>query len=307
MDGPHWLAQAHDIFNHLDITWGFEAFVFIYGIQYCLEVAGPTDNLPPGYLFLCPLSDLAAETPKSFQIPDQPAYWSLTPSGVDRLSDEVAQDLGFPAIQLEMYARGRSWDVGVYDGIRQFHESKGFCPYSQEVALELGYPPVQLSCDRDALLAHLHQSDGGDSYSDSDGGSCTEYFSEAYQESDADDCYANSDRVSCREDLSELWDEQSDSPDSLVEGATTVPEVEIDSVLCNAMEDHTSRYEDNIPANEDPSEVAEASAPSGHQCSSLDEVEMLALSWSLNIIIWMQLVLILAATAISFHDFLCHR
>lgn len=26
MDGSHWLAQAHDIFNYLDITWGFEAF-----------------------------------------------------------------------------------------------------------------------------------------------------------------------------------------------------------------------------------------------------------------------------------------
>jgi hypothetical protein len=61
-------------------------------------------------------------------------------------------------------------------------------------------------------LSAVHQSDGGDSYSDSDGVSCTEYFSEAYQESDADDCYANSDRASCGEDLSELWDEQSGVP-----------------------------------------------------------------------------------------------
>jgi hypothetical protein len=109
--------------------------------------------LPFGYLFLCPLAELQAEDIASFRIPDRPAYWSLDPSGVDRLSDEVAGDLGFPAIQLQIQVGSNSWDTSVYDGIRQFHEAKGFDPYSQEVALELGCPLLQVSCDREVLLA----------------------------------------------------------------------------------------------------------------------------------------------------------
>jgi hypothetical protein len=66
----------------------------------------------------------------------------------------MAEDLGFPAIQVEMYALVHSWDASIYDGIRQFHEAKGFDPYSQEVALELGHSLVHLSCDRETLLAH---------------------------------------------------------------------------------------------------------------------------------------------------------
>jgi hypothetical protein len=130
------------------------ASAFIDIINYYLELSGPTDNLPPGYLFLCPLVDLQSEDTKYFRLPDWPAYWSLDPSGVDRLGDEVAEDLGFPAIQLQMWVGGKSWDTNVYDGIRQFHEAKGFDPYSQEVAIELGWPLLQVSCDRETLFAH---------------------------------------------------------------------------------------------------------------------------------------------------------
>ncbi|KAJ7211972.1 hypothetical protein C8J57DRAFT_1014799, partial [Mycena rebaudengoi] len=96
------------------------------------------------YLFLCPLAELQAEDMTGFQIPAQPVYWSLDPSGVNRLSDEAAQDLGFPVIKLGVKAILKSWDASVYDGIRQFHEGKGFDPYGQEVAIELGYPIVHL-------------------------------------------------------------------------------------------------------------------------------------------------------------------
>ncbi|KAJ7868330.1 hypothetical protein B0H13DRAFT_2351482 [Mycena leptocephala] len=49
---------------------------------------------------------------------------------------------------------GKSWDTSVYDGILQFHDSKGFDPYSQQVAIQLGWPLVQVSCDRETLLMH---------------------------------------------------------------------------------------------------------------------------------------------------------
>ncbi|KAJ7835180.1 hypothetical protein B0H14DRAFT_2590446 [Mycena olivaceomarginata] len=297
-DGSHGLAHANDIFNRLDITWGFEDFVLVDDIEYCLALTGPTDDLSPGYLFL--LIDLEAEVPNSFQIPDRIAYWSLDPSGADLLSEAAAQYLGFPAIQLQILVCGKSWDASVYNGICQFHESKGFDPRSQEVALELGYPPFQVSCDWEALLAHLQQSDAGDCYSNSDGVSCTEYFSESYQESDVGDCCPNSAGVSdsCTVDFFESWDEQSDSPGSII-GDTFPVQEEIDLALCNPMEDHTSWHEDSLPAIEDPSEAPKHPRRVAIDVALFDKVEMVAPSRSLNVIICVQLILILAATALS--------
>ncbi|KAJ7876853.1 hypothetical protein B0H14DRAFT_2342510, partial [Mycena olivaceomarginata] len=81
-------------------------------------------------------------------------YWSLDPCGIDQLSDEVAQDLGFPTIRLKMKVSGFSWDANVYDGIHQFHAAKGFDHHSQEVALEVGNPLYQVSYDQESLFAH---------------------------------------------------------------------------------------------------------------------------------------------------------
>ncbi|KAJ6462938.1 hypothetical protein C8R45DRAFT_785720, partial [Mycena sanguinolenta] len=72
------------------------------------------------------------------------AYWSLDPSGVDRLRLQDATRLGFPSFKLIAKAYGRSWDASIYDGLRQFHEAKGFDPYSQDIARHLGYPLHQL-------------------------------------------------------------------------------------------------------------------------------------------------------------------
>jgi hypothetical protein len=120
-------------------------------LQYYLHLSGPTDNLFFGYLFLCPLAEFQSEDPTCFGIPDRIAYWSLDPSGAHQLSDDVAQDLGFPVIKLKMGVAGKSWDTSVYNGICQFQKAKGFDPYSQEVAIELGYPLLELSHD---IFAH---------------------------------------------------------------------------------------------------------------------------------------------------------
>lgn len=95
-----------------------------------------------------------AELPSAFRIPDCPAYWSLHPFGAARLSEEEARNHGFPDVDIRIVAGGRSWDDRVYAGIRQFHEAKGFDPYSQEVALELKYPLCEVSIGQDALFAH---------------------------------------------------------------------------------------------------------------------------------------------------------
>ncbi|KAJ7153842.1 hypothetical protein C8R46DRAFT_897824, partial [Mycena filopes] len=83
-----------------------------------------------------------------------PAYWSLDPSGVERLSTEEATRLGFPPLELTTKVWGMSWDASVYDGLRQFHQAKGFNPESQDVARHLGYPLYQLSEEVDPLFAH---------------------------------------------------------------------------------------------------------------------------------------------------------
>ncbi|KAJ7238637.1 hypothetical protein C8J57DRAFT_1023262, partial [Mycena rebaudengoi] len=67
-------------------------------------------------------------------------YWSLDTSGARRLGSEEAERLGFPSFTLRMTVRTTSWDDLVYACIREFHQAKGFDPYSQDVARELGYP-----------------------------------------------------------------------------------------------------------------------------------------------------------------------
>jgi hypothetical protein len=108
---------------------------------------------PPDYLFVCPEKDLQTG-PSSFRLPDCPAYWSLDPSGAERLGPEEATELGFPSIRLNRYICADAWDADVYAGLHQFHRSKGFDPESQDVAKHLGYPLYQLPSAMDALFAH---------------------------------------------------------------------------------------------------------------------------------------------------------
>ncbi|KAJ7679498.1 hypothetical protein DFH06DRAFT_965887, partial [Mycena polygramma] len=84
------------------------------------------------YLFLCPLSQLCSS--------NTPAYWSLDPTGNRRLNHHRAMLLGFPALEFKMKIWSRSWDEGVYAGLRQFHRGKGFDPDGQDVARHLGLP-----------------------------------------------------------------------------------------------------------------------------------------------------------------------
>ncbi|KAJ6556139.1 hypothetical protein B0H19DRAFT_947877, partial [Mycena capillaripes] len=95
-------------------------------------------NTPNGYLFVFPTKDLQIG-PSSFSWPDYPAYWSLDPAGVTRLSKDEATVLGFPALEMTTTISAYSWDASVYVGLRKFHHAKGFEPYGPEVALHLGH------------------------------------------------------------------------------------------------------------------------------------------------------------------------
>ncbi|KAJ7111709.1 hypothetical protein C8R44DRAFT_558510, partial [Mycena epipterygia] len=92
------------------------------------------------YLFLCPLQDLRTGEGTRFRHPDIAAYWSLDPSGRERLSHWKASMLGFPALGFKMKLWGRSWNDSVYAGLRRFHLGKGFDPNSQDIARHMGVP-----------------------------------------------------------------------------------------------------------------------------------------------------------------------
>ncbi|KAJ6452819.1 hypothetical protein C8R45DRAFT_638685, partial [Mycena sanguinolenta] len=87
------------------------------------------------------------------------AYWSLDSSGTARLSVEEATRLGFPAFELSATSFGRFWDASVYEGLRQFHQAKGFDPYSQDLAQHLEVPLYQVSCQVETPSASVNSED----------------------------------------------------------------------------------------------------------------------------------------------------
>ncbi|KAJ6452649.1 hypothetical protein C8R45DRAFT_639929 [Mycena sanguinolenta] len=135
-----WLAQANYIFTHLNVISNHEDYVLATDIEYRLSIFGQTDDpMPPGYLFLCPLPDLQSGT-TSLEIPDCAAYWSPDPLGVERPSQAEAQKLGFPSLKIDVGFIGHSWSASDYQGLRDFHQGKGFDPYSQDIARCLHLP-----------------------------------------------------------------------------------------------------------------------------------------------------------------------
>ncbi|KAJ6611290.1 hypothetical protein B0H10DRAFT_1686768, partial [Mycena sp. CBHHK59/15] len=96
------------------------------------------------YLFLCPFEDLQTSDGTCFRHPDIPAYWSLDPSGVERLTTETSRKLGFPSLALTRGVFGISWNEPIYLALRQFYKAKGFDPESQDIARVLRYPLYRL-------------------------------------------------------------------------------------------------------------------------------------------------------------------
>ncbi|KAJ7721812.1 hypothetical protein B0H16DRAFT_1473704 [Mycena metata] len=129
IDYSAWLTQANYIFSRLQITSNLEDYLAVFKAEFRTTIGNTREDTPPGYLFLCPTTDFQTGS-TSFRWPDCPAYWSLDPSGVDRLSTEEATQLGFPAFKLTTKFEGSSWDTSVYAGLRQFHQAKGFDPDS---------------------------------------------------------------------------------------------------------------------------------------------------------------------------------
>ncbi|KAJ7168824.1 hypothetical protein C8R46DRAFT_240151 [Mycena filopes] len=160
-----WLAQANYVFSSLHLESNLENYVLVAAVEFTVIVPDQMVDCPPGYLFFCPGEDFQVGT-SSCKWPDNPAYWSLGPSGVERLSVEEATRRGFPPLELTTEVQRRSWDASIYAGLRQFHRAKGFDPKSQDVARHLGLPLFQLSGNVDPPFAHVERY--GEEHDDGD-------------------------------------------------------------------------------------------------------------------------------------------
>ncbi|KAJ7508773.1 hypothetical protein B0H11DRAFT_1356045 [Mycena galericulata] len=152
-----WLSQANYIFRQYPITAPYEDYALVSHIKYRLKLLAPSEIHPEGYLFLCPPEDLKSEDGGFIERPECPAYWSLDPSGSERLSPEEAFAHGFPSFEWQRTVDFWSWDEWVYAGLSQFHAGKGFDPYSQDIAQHLGYPLHQLSRVPAPVGAHIEE------------------------------------------------------------------------------------------------------------------------------------------------------
>ncbi|KAJ7618873.1 hypothetical protein DFH06DRAFT_85339 [Mycena polygramma] len=149
-----WLSQSNCLFKRCQITSNFQDYVLVRLVRFYVTVSETAEELPTGFLFLCPRDNLCT-APSSACSPTCPAYWSLDPLGAHPLSTEEAIELGFPAVHYSVDITGRSWDSSVYAGLHQFYLAKGFDPYSQDVARHFGYPLYRLSGDIDPVFAHV--------------------------------------------------------------------------------------------------------------------------------------------------------
>ncbi|KAJ7135615.1 hypothetical protein C8R44DRAFT_387587 [Mycena epipterygia] len=156
-DWDCWLAQANNVFSQIPTPPKYEDCLLINWIRYDLSCSGPSENLPEGYLFLCPLEDLRDDTGRWLPSPECPAYWSLNSSGKQMLNAEEASSLGFPPLEFEMVIWWLSYNEGVYAALSRFHAGKGFDPNSLDIARHLGHPIYQLSCSPNIDTGHIKE------------------------------------------------------------------------------------------------------------------------------------------------------
>ncbi|KAJ7057437.1 hypothetical protein C8F01DRAFT_332231 [Mycena amicta] len=137
-----WLSQAAHVFHSLNIGDNFDSYVIAGPAAVKVECFVP-ENVPTGYLFLCPPHRALKIETATKHI----AYWSLDPMGRTHLSTEEARAHGFPDLLISRYTDEFRWDASVYEEFRALHIAKGFDPDSQDIARHLGYPLFELVSD----------------------------------------------------------------------------------------------------------------------------------------------------------------
>ncbi|KAJ7094193.1 hypothetical protein C8R44DRAFT_718602, partial [Mycena epipterygia] len=140
-NSDYWLCQTNYIISQQNQKNCF----LVSRIAYWLRFSETLEEIPEGYLFLCPVEHLRDDDGRWLSNPECPVYWSLDPSGNQRLSPEEASGRGFPALKLQAIVWMKSWDESIYEALSRFHAAKGFDLNSQDVARHFGYPLYELS------------------------------------------------------------------------------------------------------------------------------------------------------------------
>lgn len=135
-------------FDVLGIPGGVKFRVSIWYPQDSFTLRGTfmTDTPPCDiYLFLFHPRTFCIDGYPVVEIPPpgEALYWSLDPYGSTRLTSEMAEELGVPHVFLESWVKGASWTQPQYDMLADFHDAKGFNPFSPDIAITLGYPLVE--------------------------------------------------------------------------------------------------------------------------------------------------------------------
>ncbi|KAJ7882658.1 hypothetical protein B0H13DRAFT_926827, partial [Mycena leptocephala] len=152
-----WLSQNHYVRNHLqgafnttdlvvahiDFKCTLNAHLDSFTLQGTFMADAPTDEV---YLFLfTPQVDVVDNLITVTNPPDtEKYYWAFDPAGLNRLTHDVAEDFGLPAVEFSIDLWGRGWDEQGYDMVRDFHVAKGFDPYTQDAAIAVGYPLIDI-------------------------------------------------------------------------------------------------------------------------------------------------------------------
>ncbi|KAJ6613602.1 hypothetical protein B0H10DRAFT_218133 [Mycena sp. CBHHK59/15] len=144
-----WLAQANHVLGALAVTEKLHSYVLIDEIicfiYFGWEGKSPAKRFTQDvYLFACPV-ELCSQmglrlAPESHQV-----FWSLDPLGEERLSQADADAMGLPTLEFYAKVMGVGWQAYHYDGLLNFHRSKGFDPQSQDVARHMDYPLLEVS------------------------------------------------------------------------------------------------------------------------------------------------------------------
>ncbi|KAF7377031.1 hypothetical protein MSAN_00121200 [Mycena sanguinolenta] len=185
---------------------------------------------------------------------------------------------------------GSSWASTVYDGLRQFHQAKGFDPYNQDVARHLGHQLYQLSSQTGTPLAYAYTEDYKSEYpptlagNDSDLNVDTEslHIQETVQD------LAGANYGSEHADISECMGHDVDEVESSHNEETVQ-----DSAGENCGSEHADIF-DVFDCEGYNASKSTSGAPQAYEISTLqDDIPEPALSWSLKYLMVIQLAFIL--------------
>jgi hypothetical protein len=115
-------------------------------------------TLQEAHIFVPPIGvkHLGARTGLDFSESDR-VYWSLDPTGNNRMTQDECDSLGLPRLQFKFFSTARFWHEYHYEAIREFFEAKGFDPHSQDVTRLLGLPLAELEPKAPTGSLHMMQ------------------------------------------------------------------------------------------------------------------------------------------------------